>query len=275
MAGAGIGDVTMNKCAMDRDDWMAFLSGDLEEGRRRTMAEHLVNCPECRAEAEEINRVLEKAAAVKAGIREAVASVNWEALPAVIADRAFAASGKPERVSPAARPWAWLSPLLMKPVLAGLGAGLVVGAAAMYFALKAPGPRPGRDIGFYASGEFLDRAELAMARKNTLDYLEKSQYVLLDVFESAGEGGGTPAPFRSEQARDLLSKKKYLNAQLERFQMAKAKAICDQIEMLFLELAQISDELPAAELGRIRGFVEERQLLLKINLVKKELQSEI
>jgi hypothetical protein len=30
---------------------------------------------------------------------------------------------------------------------------------------------------------------------------------------------------------------------------------------------------PAAELGRIRGFVEERQLLLKTNLVKKELQS--
>ena len=57
--------------------------------------------------------------------------------------------------------------------------------------------------------------------------------------------------------------------------MAKAKAICDQIEMLFLELSQISDELPAAELHRIRGFVEERQLLLKINLVKKELQSEI
>jgi hypothetical protein len=55
--------------------------------------------------------------------------------------------------------------------------------------------------------------------------------------------------------------------------MAKAKAICDQIEMLFLELAQVGDDLPAAELQRIQGFVEERQLLLKINLVKKELQS--
>jgi hypothetical protein len=265
----------MNTCALTKADWADFLSGDLEEGRRTTMAEHLEKCPECRAEADEMRRVLAKTDAVKAEIREAVASVNWEALPAVIADRAFAASRKPERALPAARPWGWLSVLRMKPALAGLAAGLVVGAAAMYFALKAPGPRPGLGTGYYASGEFLDRAELAMARRNTLDYLEKSQYVLLDVFESAGEGGGTPAPFRSEQARDLLSKKKYLNAQLERFQMAKAKAICDQIEMLFLELAQISDELPAAELGRIRGFVEERQLLLKINLVKKELQSEI
>jgi hypothetical protein len=265
----------MNTCALNKDDWAAFLSDDLEEGRRRTMAEHLEMCPQCRAEAEEIKRVLEKTASVKAEIREAVASVNWEALPAVIADRAFAASRKPERALPAARPWGWFAALRMKPALAGLAAGLVVGAAAMYFALKAPGPRPGQDTGYYASGEFLDRAELTMARRNTLDYLEKSQYVLLDVFESAGEGGPTPTPFRSEQARDLLSKKKYLNAQLERFQMAKAKAICDQIEMLFLELAQLSDELPAAELGRIRGFVEERQLLLKINLVKKELQSEI
>lgn len=239
------------------------------------MAEHLEKCPECRAAADEMRGVLAKTDAVKAEIREAVASVDWEKLPAVIADRAFAASQKPERVLPAARPWAWLFPLRMKPALAGLAAGLVVGAAAMYFALKAPGPRPGQDTGYYASGEFLDRAELAMARRNTLDYLEKSQYVLLDVFESAGEGDAAPVAFSSEQAKDLLSRKKYLNAQLERFQMAKAKAICDQIEMLFLELAQISDKLPAAELGRIRGFVEERQLLLKINLVRKELESEI
>ncbi|MCX6570113.1 MAG: hypothetical protein NT006_01580 [Candidatus Aminicenantes bacterium] len=265
----------MNKCALNRDDWAAFLSGDLEEGRRTTMAEHFEKCPKCRAEADEMRRVLAKTDAVKAEIREAVASVDWEKFPAVIADRAVAASRKPEGVLPAARPWVWLFPLRMKPALAGLAAGLVVGAVAMYFALKAPGPRPGLGTGYYASGEFLDRAELAMARRNTLDYLEKSQYVLLDVFESAGEGAGVPAAFSSEQARDLLSKKKYLNAQLEKFQMAKAKAICDQIEMLFLELAQISDKLPAAELGRIRGFVEERQLLLKINLVKKELQSEI
>jgi len=75
------------------------------------------------------------------------------------------------------------------------------------------------------------------------------------------------------QARELLSKKKYLNRELDKFQMAKAKAVCDQIEMLFLELAQISGNLPEAELAKIRDLVEERQLFLKINLVKKELQN--
>jgi hypothetical protein len=262
----------MNTCKLTRDDWAAFLSGDLEEERRKAMAEHLEKCPGCRSAAGEVERLLKETAVVQAEIRQAVASVNWEALPAAIADRAFAASREPERALPAVRSLGWLSALRMKPALAGLAAGLVVGAAAMYFALRAPGPRPGPGAEYFASGEFLDKAELEMARRNTLDYLEKSQYVLLDVFESAGEGATAPTAFSSVQARDLLSRKKYLNAQLERFQMAKAKAICDQIEMLFLELSQISEELPAAELHKIRGLVEERQLLLKINLVKKELE---
>lgn len=256
-----------------RADWADLLSGDAEEGRRRAMDEHLKKHLESPAEAEAIERLLRETEAVRSEIRQAAASVNWDALPIVIADRALAAGDKAARHAPAPRPWPWLAAFRMKPVLAGLAAGLVVGAAAMYFALRTPGVRDGSDNAYYASGEFLDRAELEMARRNTLDYLEKSQYVLLDVFESAGEGPVVPASVRSERARDLLQKKQYLNGQLERFQMAKAKAICDQIETLFRELAQIDDELPAAELGRIRGYVEERQLFLKINLVKKELQS--
>jgi len=254
-------------------DWADLLSGDAGEGRRRAMDEHLEKHLESRAEAEAIERLLRETEAVRSEIRQAAASVNWDALPTVIADRALVAGDKAARQAPDSRSWPWLAAFRMKPVLAGLAAGLVVGAAAMYLALRTPGVRDGRDNAYYASGEFLDRAELEMARRNTVDYLEKSQYVLLDVFESAGEGPVVPASVRSERARDLLQKKQYLNGQLERFQMAKAKAICDQIEMLFRELAQIDDELPAAELGRIRGYVEERQLFLKINLVKKELQS--
>jgi hypothetical protein len=139
--------------------------------------------------------------------------------------------------------------------------------------LRRPVTGPGGVRGYYASGEFLDRAELEMARRETVDYLEKSQYVLLDFFGTpSGQAGARPAASVA-QARELLSKKKYLNRELERFQMAKAKAICDQIEMLFLELAQLSDELPEAELAKVRNLMQDRQLLLKISLVKKELQN--
>ena len=263
----------MSRSKLTGADWADLLSEDMDEARRQAMSEHIGKDPECRAEADAIDRLLKETAAVRSEIRQAAASIDWESLPAVIADRALAAGDRAARRAPAARPWAWLAAFSMKPVMAGLAAGLVVGAAAMYFALRTPGVPTDRDGAYHASGEFLVRAEREMARRNTLDYLEKSQYVLLDVFESAGEGPVVPAAVRTERARDLLQKKKYLNAQLETLQMAKAKAICDQIETLFLELSQIDDELPAAELGRIRSYVEERQLLLKINLVKKELQS--
>lgn len=233
------------------------------------MSEHTDRCPECRAEADAYDRLVRETEAVRTEVRRAADSVDWEALPGLIADRALAGQGR-ER---AARPAAWLAALRLRPVMAGLAAGLVIGSAAMYLALRAPGDRAGRAEGYYASGEFLDRAELEMARRNTVDYLEKSQYMLLDVLEPGGAGSEAPAAVRTERARELLQQKRYINAQLERFQMAKAKVLCDQIELLFRELAQLGDGLPEAELERLRGLVAERQLFLKINLVKKELSS--
>jgi hypothetical protein len=263
----------MTGCPMTKKERANALAGGADEARRRIMPEHIERCPECRAEADAYEKLVLETEAVKAEIRRAATRVDWETLPALIADRAEAECPKTARPAPARRPWAGLAIFRLKPALAGLAAGLVVGAAAMYFALRAPGVRPDPGMGYFASGEFLDRAELEMARRNTLDYLEKSQYVLLDVFDSGGNGAAVPAALRTERTRDLLQKKQYLNGQLERLQMVKAKAICDQIELLFRELAQIGDDLPAAELGRLRGFAEERQLFLKINLVKKELQS--
>jgi len=54
--------------------------------------------------------------------------------------------------------------------------------------------------------------------------------------------------------------------------MAKAKVLCDQIEQLFLDLSQISQELSAAELAKLQMLIQERKLVMKIKLVKKELQ---
>jgi hypothetical protein len=267
----------MGKCAKNKAGWTAFLADEPEESGGRIMTEHLESCPECRAEAEEMRRVLEKAGAVRDEIRRAAASVNWEALPAVFADRIMAdprVARASERMPRTGKSRARMAQRRLQPVLAGLAAGLIVGATAMYFVLGPPGPRMGKDTGYHASAEFLDRAELEMARRDTLDYLKKSQYMLLDVLESSESGAG-PAVFSPEQARELVSKKIYLNAQLDRFQMAKAKTLCDQIEMLFRELSDISEDLSAAELQRIRDLVEERQLLLKINLVRKELEREI
>ncbi len=261
----------MSACPIKDEDRLAYLLGDLEEGRRTTVDGHLKDCPECRKEMDELRRVLDGADAVKGEIREVLRTVDWEALPGRIADYVYAHAEKPERVTAAGRVRAWFLQAGRRPVAAGVALGLLVGALGMYLALRRPSAGPGRDQAFFASREFLDRVELEMARRETVDYLEKSQYVLLDVL--GGASNAARPGLGAAQAKELLSKKKYLNAQLDKFQMAKAKIICDQIEVLFLELAQVGDGLPEAELAKLRGLVEERQLFLKINIVKKELQS--
>jgi hypothetical protein len=54
--------------------------------------------------------------------------------------------------------------------------------------------------------------------------------------------------------------------------MAKAKEICDQIEFLFFELTQVSGQLSEGDLQNIQNLIEEKQLLLKIKLLKKDLE---
>jgi hypothetical protein len=263
----------MNDCPMKKADWLAYLSEDPGESRRTTVAEHLEKCPECRKEAEEIRRVLRGADAVKEEIREAMGSVDWESLPDRITDYVYDRAAKPAPASWGDRVRAWALQPRLRPVLASLVIGLVLGSLGMYLVLRTSPARPGRDAGFHASREFLDRVELEIARRETVDYLERSQYVLLNFFGSPAGPAPAGAAASAAEARELLTMKRYLNPQLDKYQMAKAKAICDQIEALFLELAQIRDELPEAELAKIRSMVRDHQLLLKINLVKEELQS--
>ena len=97
--------------------------------------------------------------------------------------------------------------------------------------------------------------------------------MLLELAQTQTESGDcrlTEAAAR--KTRELLSKKKYLNPQLEKARMAKAKAICDQIELLFYELAQVSEHLTPVQCRGIQNMIEDKNILLKIKLLKKELQ---
>ena len=255
------------------DDLAAYIAGEADDETRRRLEEHTRGCARCRAELEAVRGVLTTASASREELQAAVESVDWEVTAERITDRAFRAGAARQTAARPAAAWGGFFGLRLKPVFAGLSLGLVVGALAMYVALRRPPVGQAGSPVFQASPEFLAQVELALARRSTLDYLERSQLLLLDFLRD-GSDVGRP-PFEKAVARDLLTRKSYLNPQLETARMTKAKAICDQIEFLFLELARLSDDLPPAELERLRRFVEERQLLLKISLVKKELESEV
>jgi hypothetical protein len=161
-----------------------------------------------------------------------------------------------------------------RPVYAGVLLGVLVGSLITFMIFRSRPLQLSENGKIFVPQGFYDKMELEMARRETIDYLEKSEYLLLDFIQSSPEKyiGFWQSEFATQKTMDLLSKKKYIDPQLDKLKLAKAKLICDQIELLFFELMQISERLSVAELKKIQTLIEERQLLLKIKLVKKELE---
>lgn len=268
----------MMDCKKLKKDLVAFLYGELNEDEQELFKTHLDACPDCTEELKRLREVKEGANSLQEDIEKAMASVDWEALPMQITENVFKKEAYPPRESWLAKFSRLIFQPRLRPVYAGLLVGILLGSFITFMVFRAPQPVKVEAGEFFAPQDFLDRVELEMARRDTLDYLEKSQYLLLDFVQSPSEKSAEfwQSEFASQKARDLLSKKKYINPQLNKFQMAKAKAICDQIELLFYELTQISVDLSTEEIKKIQRMIEEKQLLLKIKLLTKELeQSEV
>lgn len=262
------------KCKNIQTDLVAFLYGELDAASKKQVQSHLDICRDCRQEFLRIKEVIQAADTLSTDIEGALASMDWDSLPAQISETVFEGNSVKARRTYPKSFWRSLTQSRLKPVYAALLLGLVMGSLATMIVMRTSFLKENRGESFVVSPEFLERIELEMARRETLEYLEKSQYVLLDFVQASTER--TPGVWQhtlaSQTAQDLLAKKKYINPQLDKFRMAKAKEICDQIEILFFELSRITDQLSEQELQNIQNLIEEKQLLLKIKLLKKELE---
>ena len=264
----------MMNCKKIQKDLVAFLCGELAENDQEFFRMHFDECPRCQAEWEELKKISEAADMLKEDAGEAMSSVDWEALPSQIAEKVFKKEPQPRRQNWLVKVSGFLVQPRLRPVYAALLIGVVLGGLLTFMVFRAPQSGLMAEREFFAPQDFLENVELEMARRDTLDYLEKSQYLLLDFIQAPSEKlkDYWQSEFAAEQARDLLAKKRYINPQLDKFRLAKAKAICDQIEFLFYELTQISVQLSAEEVEKLQRMIEERQIILKINLLKKELE---
>jgi len=265
----------MKNCQKIRKDLVAFLYGELGPEDRTRVKAHLDVCALCRDELRELEFVRKESGPMVPGLSEAMSSVDWETLPEKIVDEVLKQDGRADPVREEKTHTRF--PLFVpkwRPAYVGLLLGIIIGSFATYLVLHSPNKQSSRTPEIIFTSDFLEKAELEVARRDTLEYLEKSQYLLLDFVQSPPEGTEEiwDDGFAMQKARDLLSKKKFIDSQLDKFQMAKAKRICDQIEYLFYELTQISENLLPEDRRRIQNFIQDRQLMLKIKLVKKELR---
>jgi len=263
----------MTDCKKIKKDFVAFLCQELDEDKNKLIQSHLDTCPACKRELAQLEELIKGADSLKTDIQEAMEAVNWEELPRKIAENVFRQESSSPRESWLRRLSTFLFQPRLRPIYAGVLLGILVGSLATYFVLRHPHLKEATSAQIVVPANFLERMELETARRETLDYLEKSQYLLLDFVQSPSEKSAEfwQSEFASQKARELLAKKKYINPQLDKYQMAKAKMICDQIEWLFYELSQISVSLSAEEVKKIQKLIEDKQILLKIDLLKREL----
>ncbi|MDH5468071.1 MAG: zf-HC2 domain-containing protein [Candidatus Aminicenantes bacterium] len=264
----------MMNCKKIQKDLVAFLYGELPKKEQEFFQAHFEECARCRAEWEELKKISQAADALREDADKALSSVDWEALPSQIAENVFNKGSQSRRQTWLAKVSGFLVQPRLRPVYAALLIGIILGGLLTFVVFRAPQSGVIAEREFFAPQDFLEDVELEMARRETLDYLEKSRFLLLDFIQAPSEKSTDfwQSEFAAEQARDLLAKKRYINPQLDKFKLAKAKAICDQIEFLFYELTQISVQLSAEEVEKLQRMIEERQILLKINLLKKELE---
>lgn len=264
----------MKECKKINKDLVAFLYGELHEEKQKSILSHLKECSSCQRELERLKKVHNGAESLNEDIQEAMATVDWDALPAQITETVFGKEVQKQRESWVISISRILFQPKLRPVYAALLIGIFLGALSTFILFRSPLQRQARGELISYPPDFIERVELEMARRETLDYLKKSQYLILDFVQTSAEREQSTwqREFASQKVKDLLSKKKYINQQLDKFKMAKAKEICDQIEFLFYELVQISEEIPAWRLQEIYNFIEEKQLLLKIKLLEKELK---
>ncbi|MFW6160424.1 MAG: zf-HC2 domain-containing protein [Acidobacteriota bacterium] len=269
----------MKNCRQFRKNIPSYLAGELNEEQSRFLENHLRNCSGCREELNEHNCLLGVAGAVNEEVERSIKEINWEKMSDRISKAVFEEKRQGKKSEPWLKKLSFLSfPPLLKPVSAGLLAGLIIGSIITYLIISKPGTEERIGARIHVSPALIERVELQMAKQSTLDYLDRSQLLLLDFLQASPRE--TPDFQLQErtvyQARELLRQKKYINPQLEKVQMIKAKQICDQIEILFYELIAVSEDLSPENLKKIQEFIGEKQLLLKINLIKRELeQSEV
>lgn len=253
----------MNSCAKFREQLVLHLEGALGEAESRAVSGHLAVCEACRDERKALAKV--RGWLTDPELFSPAEDLAWQSLPQRMAERAV--SFRP------ARRWmpsnfgslGWAFSLAVSVVLC-LGLVWWAHRTVPEQPAEATAPAPGNEA-------FLGRLQTAYAREATSRYLIECQDLLIQVMraEKNCDGEKYDVSFEVAQARELLRRKRMLDAELQSPAVAHAKSLCDELEGLLVNLST-SDRCESPDrVHRMERFIEREKLLLRINVLQSEL----
>ena len=257
--------------------------GALSAGEEATLARHLSSCAGCAKEWEALRRMLDAAGPANVFPRES--EVDWEVFARAVVARARAAASR-EAITPGAV--VGRRRFLPNPnAAAGLWAGLA--AAALVIATlwtlsptlrRRDGgdgsPRPPERLTAESARASAREIEDRLARRSAARYLSDSRALLMSLVQAPARcrkpGGGLDMSLEAERSRQLLRRKNLYEGDLGSLRDQRLAALLRQLEPVLMQVASLQDCAPAGQIRELRDQIEQRQFLLHIDLVTRDLQ---
>jgi hypothetical protein len=243
-------------------------AGVLEGCLREETLRHVEACPRCRAEHDALRAVV--AAMEQDPLREAEPEVPLAFLVGRV-EREVARA-----LVPAGRPRWWLIAL---PAAAAVVAAAVV-VPPLVARLK-PAPTAARaeippaEASPLLTEDALSRIERNLAREHAARYLSEAGEVLVSVAATGVDCD--PADERldvgraPERSRELLERRTLVVGGGGEA-VASARGVLDEVELALREVADLPSCVRRRDVERLRREVEDRQLLMRIRLMTRELE---
>ena len=239
-------------------------SGALDREQRREVERHLESCASCREEHAALTRLLELVAGDP--IRGAEPPLAASVLAARVRAQLDAAG--------AAAP---LRPAWRRP--AALLTAAAAAAALAWLALPRAGPTPGSEAparrAVQVPGDMLERMERTLAREQTARYLDEAGAVLVTLAAQGRDcdqdAERVDVAAETSRSRKLLRRGALL-VDIDAAEVATARPVLVDVEQVLLEVAALEACARTGDLARIGERIARRRLLMKIDLMARELQ---
>jgi len=275
----------MKACDHFGPELAAFIYGDLSADETKKVETHLESCAGCREELRALQRAALSLNASETFPEES--EVDWAAFTASTVQRAR--GFKPAAARKGRQGFlAWLDQIRRAPVWAAAAGGLVllVGVAAGTYATLTlrPGGEGAVEMGMglmpsvgvvpaMLPQQMLDDIEAYSAKAGTRRYLAESRAMLVSLLGSPLRCKEGNVDIRDERAKSLqLIRRQHLLADdLQSLPLSRAQDVCKDLERLLLEIASLDDCARAEQILELRKLVEQKQLLLRIDLLSDEM----
>lgn len=247
----------------------------LPDEETAALLRHLSSCAACAGEWEALRRALDAADPATVFPREA--EVDWDGFARATVSRARAAASS--EIAGAGRPGTpGLAVRRLPAFFPAAARWAALAAAALIAALLWNVRIPQRGTGPSAASvrESARTIEGRLARRGAARYLTDSRALLLNLVQAPARcrksDGTFDITFEKEKSRDLLRRKNLHEGNLDVLRDRRLADLVGQLESLLIEVASLQDCASARQLHELREQIERRQILLRIDLMTREME---